>query len=119
MKNENINKNEWSEWKPFPNPNKKGYLCAPLGCGVYQLRNAKTGEYVLFGRSKHVAYRMSSLLLSGPGTRKNENKREYVTKHLKDIQYRTIALNSEDEARSFEALVKKQEEYIFHERSGK
>lgn len=119
MKNENLDKNEWSEWKPFPNPNKKGYLCAPFGCGVYQLRNAKTGEYVLFGRSKHVAYRMSSLLPSGGGGRKNEDKREYVAKHLKDIQYRTIALNSEEEARSFEAFVKNKENYIFSERARK
>ena len=119
MKNENLDKNGWSDWKPFPDPKKKECLCAPIGCGVYQLRNAKTGEFVLFGRSKHVAYRMSSLLPSGGGRRKNEEKQKYVAKHLKDIQYRTIAVNSEDEARSFEAFVKKQEKYIFHERSGK
>lgn len=119
MKNENLYKNEWSEWKQFPNPNKKDYLCAPFGCGVYQLRNAKTGEYVLFGRSKHLAYRMCSLLTSGAGVRKNEKKQEYVAKHLKDIQYRTIALNSEEEARSFEAFVKKQEKYIFPETAKK
>ena len=117
MKNETLYEKGWTEWKPFPDPKKKGYLCAPFGCGVYQLRNAKTGKYILFGRSKHVAYRMCSLLPSDTGERKNEEKREYVSKHLKDIQYRTLTLNSEDEARSFEAFVKKQEDYIFPERS--
>ncbi len=119
MKNENLYKNGWSDWNPFPDPKKKECLCAPFGCGVYQLRNAKTGEYVLFGRSIHVAYRMSSLLPSGGGGRENKEKQEYVAKHLKDIQYRTIALNNEDEARSFETFVKKQEKYIFHEMTGK
>lgn len=119
MKNEALYKSGWCDWKPFPDPKKKECLCAPIGCGVYQLRNVKTDEFVLFGRSKHVAYRMSSLLPSGGGGRKNEEKQEYVAKHLKDIQYRTIALSSENEARSFEAFVKKQEAYIFHEKTRK
>jgi len=117
MKNEALYKNGWSDWKPFPDPKKKECLCAPIGCGVYQLRNAKTGEFVLFGHSKHVACRMSSLLPSGGGERKNEKKKEYVAKHLKDIQYRTIALNSEKEARSFETFVKNQEDYVFPEKT--
>lgn len=119
MKNENLYKNGWSDWKPFPDPKKKEYLCAPIGCGVYQLRNVKTDEFVLFGRSKHVAYRMSSLLPSGPGTRNNVKKRKYVAENLPYIKYRTIALNSEKATRTFEAFVKKQEAYIFHEKTRK
>ena len=117
MKNETLYEKGWSEWKPFPDSKKKGYLCAPFGCGVYQLRNAKTCEYVLFGRSKHVAYRMCSLHLSGPDTRNNVKKKKYVTEKLPYIEYRTIAFNSEKEALSFEAFVKKQEDYIFPERA--
>lgn len=117
MKNETLYEKGWSDWKPFPDPEKKGYLCAPLGYGVYQLRNARTGKLILFGRSRHVAYRISSLHLSGPGTRNNEEKKKYVTERLPYIEYRTIAFNSEKEARSFETFVKKQEDYIFPERA--
>ena len=52
----------WSEWRCFPDPQKGQYLYAPFGGGVYRLRNKATKEYVLFGKSKHVARRMSSLL---------------------------------------------------------
>ncbi len=31
----------WSNWKSFPDPRKGEYLYAPLGSGVYQLRNKK------------------------------------------------------------------------------
>ena len=46
----------------FRDPGSFGELSAPFGPGVYELRNRKTGELVLFGMSKNVAYRMSSLL---------------------------------------------------------
>jgi hypothetical protein len=116
MTYESLYENNWSEWRPFPNPEKKGYLYAPYGCGVYQLRNAKTGEYILFGQSTHVANRMSSLLLSGIGTRNNEGKRNYVTQNIQDIEYRTIPFDTAEEARSFELFVKYQEKYIFSEK---
>lgn len=110
----------WGKWLDFPNPDKGECLYAPLGCGVYQLRCKKTLRFVLFGQSKHVACRMSSLLLSGPGTRHNIAKREFVTKHLQDIQYRTMSLGSEEEARAFEKFIKTKEDYIFPEnRTGK
>lgn len=85
----------WSEWRKFPDPRNGDYLYAPFGSGVYQLKNTKTGEFVLFGKSKHLAKRMTSLLPPpyGAGTRNNENKRVYVLKHLNDIVYRTIALD--------------------------
>ena len=104
----------WSEWRPFPNPEKGEYLYAPFGPGVYQLRNRKTGQYVLFGRSKNVAWRMSSLLPKpyGRGTRDNSDKRENVRNNIDDIEYRTIAIDSK-KIKSFETFVKKQERYIY------
>jgi len=81
---EKIYNTGWSDWKSFPDPRKGEYLIAPFGSGVYQLRNTKVDKYVLFGRSDNVAYRMSSLLPKpfGKGTRKNEDKREYVLNNL-------------------------------------
>lgn len=108
--------NNWSEWKSFPNPEKGEYLCAPLGCGVYQLKNVKTKDFVLFGRSKHVACRMSSLLLSGCGTRENEEKKNYVTTNLHNIEYRTMPLHDEKEIKEMESYIKTKESYLFDEK---
>ena len=87
----------WSSWKAFPDPRKAEYLHAPFGPGVYELRNTRTCEFVLFGKSKNVAYRMSSLLpppYGAPG-RNNKEKQNYVSDHLADIEYRTKACGSE------------------------
>ncbi|AWF80288.1 hypothetical protein BTJ40_05380 [Microbulbifer sp. A4B17] len=80
--------NEWTSWEPFPDPTKSDFLIAPFGPGVYDLRNKKTGEPILFGASKNCAFRMSSLPPKpfGFGTRKSTRKREYVLKQLLNIE---------------------------------
>jgi hypothetical protein len=106
---------EWSEWRSFPNPEKKGYLCAPFGPGVYELRHKSTHELILFGRGKNVAYRMTSLLPNpfGQGHRSNEAKRSYVLENINDIEYRTLACASEQEARRLENKLKARGDYKF------
>lgn len=49
----------------------------------------------------------------GSSTRKNQAKKDYVGDNLKDIEYRTIAFNTEDEAEEFEKYVQSKETYIF------
>ena len=63
---------------------------------------------VLFGRSKNVAYRMTSLLPGrlGAGKRNNKEKQNYVFEHLDHIEYRTIACSDEDEAKRIERELK-------------
>lgn len=109
-------KYNWTNWRKFPDPRKGDYLCTPFGCGVYQLRNSRTGEYVLLGRGKHLAYRMTSLLPTpyGCGTRNNIKKRNYVLAHISDIEYRTIAFLSEDEMKSCEKELKSYGIHIFN-----
>ena len=111
------NKNEnpkWSDWLKFPNPSKDQYLYAPFGPGLYELRNIKTHELVLFGTGKNVAFRMTSLLPPplGEGTRKNEEKRLYVLNHLNDIEYRTLAIDI-SEAKEIERRLKSLKNHIF------
>lgn len=107
----------WSKWEKFPDPLKGEYLNAPSGPGVYQLRDKKTGELVLFGRGKNVAARMTSLIPDGQGTRNNQDKKDYVRLHLDDIEYRTIPFSTENEAIEFETYVRENAEHIFNERS--
>lgn len=105
----------WSDWKSFPDPRKGEYLYAPLGSGVYQLRNKKTNEFVLYGTSKSLAYRMASLLpaLPGAGIRMNKDKQNYVLNNLQDIEYRTMSFIDND-AKGFESYIKKEETYLFN-----
>lgn len=102
-------KYNWSDWEKFPDPRKGEYIKAPISFGVYQLYNSKKNEYILFGRSKYLAYRMSSLLPKpfGQGTRKNEEKREYVLKYIKDIKYRTVAFLNEQDMKDCEKEIRK------------
>jgi hypothetical protein len=112
---------EWTDWKPFPDPAKGGFIVAPFGPGCYELRDTGSGKLVLFGSAGHVAYRMSSLLPSGAGrapsgaTRNNAGKRDYVRAHLAEIEYRVIALASRDDAKDFERreLWSRRDQYIF------
>ena len=108
----------WSDWKSFPDPRKGEYLYAPLGSGVYQLRNKKINKYVLFGTGEHIAYRMTSLLPEpfGRGTRNNHEKRIYVLNNIQDIEYRTMSFIDNDDAKRFESYIKFAEEYLFNEK---
>lgn len=106
----------WSDWKSFPDPRKGEYLYAPLGSGVYQLRNKKTNAFVLYGTSKSLAYRMASLLPApfGAGTRMNKDKQNYVLNNLQDIEYRTMSFIDNDDAKGFESYIKEKETYLFN-----
>ena len=96
--------NEWSNWSPFPDPKSKGYLYAPFGPGVYQLRLKGSEKYILFGQSKNVAHRRSSLLPApyGAGVRHNDEKRRYVLANIQNIEYRTMACDTAQEAKAVE-----------------
>jgi hypothetical protein len=106
---------EWSKWRPFPDPLAEGILVAPIGPGVYELRNRKTDELVLVGESENVAWRMTSLLPPplGKGTRKNADKRKYVGAHLGSLEYRTHAFATKDAAEEFEDELRETTTYIF------
>jgi len=111
-----IEKYDWSEWRPFPNPTKKGILVSPFGSGLYQLRNKKTNEFVLFGIGGHLSVRMTSLLPKpyGVGTRRNEQKREYVWNNINEIEYRTIPTFTREESVEIEREIRKMNIHLFN-----
>lgn len=113
---EKIEHYPWTDWKAFPDPRKREYLTAPFGAGVYQLRNKQSFEYILFGKGKHLAERMTSLLPKpfGCGTRNNDFKREYVLKNLENIEYRTVSLITEEDMQICEDLLKKKKLHKFN-----
>lgn len=106
----------WTPWRPFPNPRKGDLLTAPFGPGLYQLRRKSDKRPVLFGRGKNVAHRMTSLLPRphGAGGRNNSRKREYLRRHLSDIEYRTMPCKTNAQAITEELEVKRSYEHIFN-----
>jgi hypothetical protein len=105
---------EWSKWHLFPDPRQHGILVAPFGPGCYELRNGD--QLVLYGRGVQVAYRMTSLLPGrwGSGRRNNQRKREYVFANLGQIEYRTLACATGDEAKAEEReLQSERAKYMF------
>jgi hypothetical protein len=111
-----IEKYNWGEWKPFPDPRNGEYLFAPFGYGVYQLRNIETNEFVLFGSSNNLAFRMSSLLPKplGQGTRKKEEKRIYILNNLSYIEYRTVAFLKKEHMTKCERILKNGNNHLFN-----
>lgn len=107
---------KWEEWRAFPNPQKGMFLIAPFGVGIYELRNRSKNQQVLFGIGSNCAYRMSSLLPKpyGSGTRNNNEKRDYVLRHIDDIEYRCMACESGERAKEIEKEMKKTGHYLFN-----
>jgi hypothetical protein len=101
--------NHWSDWLPFPDPRKGQRLIAPIGPGVYDLRLRSTGEPILFGIGGHAAARMTSLLPEpyGSGGRNNDGKRQFIFDNLADIEYRTMACATREEAAEIERKLPK------------
>jgi hypothetical protein len=105
---------DWSEWRVFPDPRKLELLTAPFGHGCYELRNGV--QLVLYGKGRHLAERMTSLLPApfGCGTRNNEAKRKYVLDHLGSIEYRTLACATAEETDRHERqLMANRAAYVF------
>ena len=107
---------EWSNWKPFPEPMKLKDISVPAEPGVYQLKNQKTSEYVLFGIGKDLRKRMKSLYPQpyGIGTRNNVNKRIYVLENWKNIEFRYMRTETRKEAAIIEQKLKEQGNHIFN-----
>ncbi len=108
--------NRWSRWRPFPDPRLGGYLSAPFGSGVYELRNRTTRKLVYCGEGGNVAKRMTSLLpdrAGGAGTRKNVGLSEYVCANLVDIEFRTKACSDKAAARTEENKMHNENDYYF------
>ena len=90
----------WSAWRHFPDPRAGGMVVAPIGAGLFELRRIETGELVLFGAGEHVAARLTNLLPAtlGASLRKNASRRQYILRHLDDLEYRTMSCRSRGDA---------------------
>lgn len=106
----------WSEWNPMPAPEDCRNIKGPEEYGVYQIRNKKTGQFIQFGESKHCRKRMKSFFPKpyGTGTRNNENKRKYILENWKDLEYRTCATATKEEAVKIDRHLKSLNIHLFN-----
>ena len=109
-------KGNWTIWQPICAPEYCRQIQGPDGPGVYQLRNKKTKQLVLFGIGVACRQRMKSLFPApyGTGKRNNSEKRDYVFKQWRQIEYRTCATNTRADAKAIEDEIKAQRNHIFN-----
>ena len=56
----------WSAWKKFPNAERCEHVEAPIGPGIYEVRNMSTGDMTAFDVSGNVAQALAALLRKSP-----------------------------------------------------
>jgi hypothetical protein len=103
----------WATWKPFPNPEIGGHIDAPIGPGVFEVRHTGTGAQIAFAHSGNVAHSLAILLPKPASGLRLLFARKRPDYRSEDLEYRTCAASSLDEARAMaERLRGRREAYI-------
>ena len=107
---------KWSQWKPMPNPVECRSIEAPVGPGLYQIKTQNTNQFILFGIGIDCQKRMKSLYPKpyGVGTRNNSDKRDFILKHWKSLEYRTFETVTREEAKQIEDQLKALQLHLFN-----
>jgi len=108
--------NNWTLWKSMPSPADCRKIEGPEGPGIYQIRNKLSGQFIQFGIGIRCQYRMKSLFPKpfGTGTRNNEDKRKYLLQNWQLLEFRTMATNTREEAKTIEDGIKAQNNHLFN-----
>jgi len=90
----------WTTWKLFPLAERGEHIQAPIGPGVYEVRQVSTGDLIAFGHSANVAHALSRL---APATPLPFWKRAFLDHATqaprRDLEYRTCATATKAQAR--------------------
>lgn len=106
----------WTNWKSMPTPETCRIIDGPKYAGVYQIRNKKTNQFIQFGIGKECQQRMKSIFPApyGTGKRNNSDKRDYILKNWTNLEYRTLATDTREEAKRIEDGIKTQNNHLFN-----
>ena len=91
----------WSQWKNFPANDRGELLNAPVGPGLYELRQRHTGELLGFGHSANVAAALTAHFTPSLWSRLLQKK----APQLHNVEYRTMSASSLRHARDQEAAI--------------
>jgi hypothetical protein len=103
----------WSGWKKFPNAERGEHVEAPIGPGIYEVRNMSTGDVAAFDVSGNVAQALAAVLRKRPSRPWAKlfggNRAAWRDNHL---EYRTCAASSMREAKMMaQALLGRRQVY--------
>jgi hypothetical protein len=101
----------WSSWKKFPNMQRGEHVEAPIGPGIYEVRDISNGVLAAFDASANVAHALSTLRRRQPSWAKlfGANRSAWQGD---DLEYRTCAASSLSEARMMvQALLGRRQAY--------
>jgi hypothetical protein len=79
----------WTTWKSFPDPRQGGQLEAPIGPGVYEVRDTTSNAMVAFGSSGSVARDLAQLTSSSRSLFATLFGRTGPAIALENLEYRT------------------------------
>ncbi len=101
----------WGEWKRYPKAALGDALEAPISPGIYEVRNAVSGELYAFGAVDNLAEALSRVGWPSRSLKSLFLKRDSI--RLPDLEYRTCATDSKAAARiAAERMIGRRETYI-------
>ncbi len=88
----------WTSWKLYPLAEHGEHLQAPIGPGVYEVREVSSGDLIAFGHAGNVAHALTRLAPGGSGP---FWKRAFWGRRSarRDLEYRTCATATKAQAR--------------------
>jgi hypothetical protein len=102
----------WSNWKRFPEAERGEHVEAPIGPGIYEVRNIATGDLAAFDASANVAHALSALRKPPARAWTKLFGGDRRTLRGPELEYRTCAASSVGEARHMaQALLGRRQAY--------
>jgi len=90
----------WTAWKAFPDPRQGGQLEAPIGPGLYEVRDTADNAMIAFGPSASVARDLSKLMPGAPRRFLSSLFGHAQPVVLEQLEYRTWPAATYADARS-------------------
>lgn len=101
----------WAEWKRFPKAERGEHIEAPIGPGIYEVREASTGALFAFGAVDSVAQALAAVHLRPRSFASWFGFREPVGNP--NLEYRTCATSTKAEAKSaVEGMIDRRETWL-------
>jgi hypothetical protein len=89
----------WTGWKRFPNAQRGEHVEAPIGPGLYEVRQVSSGDLAAFAASPIVAYALSALRRAPSPRSWMSLFKNKETSSSGELEYRTCAAATLSEAK--------------------
>ena len=100
----------WTEWKRFPKAERGEHLEAPIGPGIYEIREAATGGLFTFGAADSVAQALAAVAMP---QRSFTSWFRGSVPTTPNLEYRTCATSTKAEAKTAaEGMVNRRETWL-------